>query len=467
MMGFGAAGRPYGNAAKVSAFLGAALALALGVPSVASAQSPQTLQQKIDQMEQEIQAKKTQMEQELQAMKAQMGQELQAMKAQMRQELQAMKAQMSTKQHRQEMAAKKTAAPSAGMAHSGNNKVTLKIYGQVDREILYASDGDNSDVLFTDNDVSGSRFGFAGTAKVSPAFEVGSKIVLETKVHSSGDASNDPAVLGANKPFGVSGSTVGIRKVEFYLADKNLGKLTLGHSSQATDHAAQVDLSGTELAIFSDHAAFGGKIAFRTNDDALVAAAKVRNIFANLDGDRKDEVRYDTPNLAGFVGSLSLEDNHLFGAGLKWGGRFPGFKAAAALGYERTPNSATGGSKPVDTVVGSGSVLLDSGLNATIAAGTQTSGATGVNEFGYWYGKLGYMFGAFTFGKTAIGVDYMHSHDAVVNGDDGDAFGIGLVQKVDAAALELYAGVHVMSYSQPGVNFQDVTVATTGGRVKF
>ncbi len=415
-----------------AALAGAALTLAAGLPNQAAAQSGQMLQGKIEQMERE----------------------LQAMKAQM-QEMQKERERTIPESH----AAQETRPKD--MAHSGNDNISLKIYGQVNREVMYGDDGNTSDVLFTDNNVSSSRFGFEGKGKVSSTFGVGAKIEAEVESNAS-----DKIMLDRTETF-AGDVNVAIRKVEFWIEDSNLGRLTLGQGSVATDDVALVDLSGTELAVFNEQEDFGGAFAFR-NSVTGAGGPNVKTVFTDLDGSRDDRIRYDTPKIGGFVGSVALQSNDRPTFALTWGGAFPDFKAAAAIGYAHNPSSATGtGVRGVDDVVGSVSFLHSSGLNATFGAGVRDKGVTGLNDFTYWYGKLGYLFQGFSFGRTAIAIDYTSSSDAAVNGDDGEGFGLGIVQKVDAAALELYASVHFMSYDQPAANFRDITVATTGGRVKF
>ncbi len=408
------------------------MALVLGLPAAAAAQSTQMLQGKIEQMERE----------------------LQAMKAQM-QDMQKDRERTIPESH----AAKETRP--RDMAHSGNDNISLKIYGQVNREVMYGDDGNTSDVLFTDNNVSSSRFGLEGKGKISPTFSVGAKI--ETEVESN---ASDKIMLDRTETF-AGDVNVAIRKVEFWIEDTNLGRLTIGQGSVATDDVALVDLSGTELAVFNEQEDWGGAFNFR-NSVGGGAGPTVKTVFTDLDGSRDDRVRYDTPKIAGFVGSVAMQSNDRPTFAINWGGAFPSFKVAAAIGYAHNPSSATGtGVGSVEDIVGSASILHSSGLNGTIGAGRRDKGVVGSNDFTYWYGKLGYRFKAFSFGGTAVAIDYTSSSNSLVNGDGGDGFGLGIVQKVDDAALELYASIHVYSYDQPGADFKDITVATTGGRVKF
>src|SRR5438477_7655988 len=62
----------------------------------------------------------------------------------------------------------------ATTARKGNRKMSLTVYGQVNRALLYWNDGGRSNVYpGLDNHNSASRFGFMGDARVSPSWKIG------------------------------------------------------------------------------------------------------------------------------------------------------------------------------------------------------------------------------------------------------------------------------------------------------
>ncbi len=68
----------------------------------------------------------------------------------------------------------------ATTARKGNRKMSLTVYGQVNRAILYWNDGRRSNTYVgLDNHNSASRFGFMGSAKISPAWSAGYSILLD------------------------------------------------------------------------------------------------------------------------------------------------------------------------------------------------------------------------------------------------------------------------------------------------
>ena len=68
----------------------------------------------------------------------------------------------------------------ATTARKGNRKMSLTVYGQVNRAILYWNDGKRSNTYVgLDNHNSASRFGFMGSAKISPAWSAGYSVLLD------------------------------------------------------------------------------------------------------------------------------------------------------------------------------------------------------------------------------------------------------------------------------------------------
>jgi len=72
-------------------------------------------------------------------------------------------------------------------------------------------------------------------------------------------------------------------------------------------------------------------------------------------------------------------------------------------------------------------------------------------------------------GKTNIAVQYAQVENRVSDGDDTDAWGIAIVQKIDSAALELYAAYTHYEYDDNtvGLSYQDMDFILLGTRMKF
>ena len=129
------------------------------------------------------------------------------------------------------------AAPSK-MAKSGKDNVSLSVYGQVNRMALYADDGKDSRLLHADNDASSTRVGFKGKAKLDDEWSAGATIEVQIESNSSAKVTMDQDTKAEDaKNFPE-------RKLEVWFKSKELGKLSLGQGSTASDGTIEEDLSG-------------------------------------------------------------------------------------------------------------------------------------------------------------------------------------------------------------------------------
>ena len=118
----------------------------------------------------------------------------------------------------------------ATTARKGNRKVSLQIYGQVNTAVMFWDNGEESNVYVVDNDISSTRFGFKGKAKITSDWSAGFKTEIETQSADSNvvDEDND------------DNFNIGLRKAEWYLKSKRLGKMSVGQGGFASDGAATV-----------------------------------------------------------------------------------------------------------------------------------------------------------------------------------------------------------------------------------
>ncbi len=320
----------------------------------------------------------------------------------------------------------------ATTARKGNRKVSLTVYGQVSKAVLFADDNTGSHTEIIDNENSASRFGLKGKAKISSDLYAGYKIEFEVE----GDAEEGPEAIS-------------LRHNDLYIGSKTFGKVSLGQGSTASDGIAEIDLSGTTLA--------GGTLN-------LSGYATSGLGFDQLDGDsRKERVRYDSPSLAGFKLSASWQDNEDYDVALRFGHSFGDFTIAAGVAYLNEEESAG-----TETVSGSASIFHNpTGLNLTFAAGEQEDNALvpGVwDEFSYWYVKAGVKRKVFAAGSTAVSVDYQVQESDVVNGAEAEKIGFQLVQSIDAAATDLF--VSAWSTESDLASEEEDAIAV-GARIKF
>ena len=337
---------------------------------------------------------------------------------------------------------------------SGQDRIKLSISGQINRMVNIADDGVSTQVYHVDNDNSSSRVRFVGVGKLNEDLSVGTVMEVETESNSSADVSQ------TNQDTGVVGFKN--RKTEAYFDSKQLGRLSVGKGSAASDGASEVDLSGTTVVAYSGIAGLAGGLLFRDGDTGDLTDIQVNDVFVNLDGlGRKDRLRYDTPIIHGFTISGSAIEEEVWDAALRWGGEGYGVQAAGALAA-----AGTSGSDKGKLYSGSFSMLhLNTGLNLTAASGIQEQEKR--DDESFWYVKGGWKADFFKVGSTAFSIDYTEIYDTDQDGDEGWSFGTYAVQRIQEFGIELYGGFRLYDLDRVGVNLDQILVGSMGTRVKF
>ncbi len=245
-----------------------------------------------------------------------------------------------------------TAAPAPKQwVKSGNDKVSLKIKGQINRAFMVVDDGEQSEAFHVDNDFSSTRFDIIAEAKPKKDLKVGGHIEMELQSNAS-----NKVTIDQNKP--ASGTSFAERIVEVYLDSKEFGRLTLGQGKTASDGTSEVDLSGTGVIALSKIQELAGDIEFREDNAGAASGPTIDAVFSNMDGlSREDRIRYDTPKFHGFQVSTSHADGGEFDLALRHSGSFDGVKTKAAIAYANS--SSVDDRKQVN---GSVSVLFPIGL---------------------------------------------------------------------------------------------------------
>lgn len=348
-------------------------------------------------------------------------------------------------------------AVAAQTAHAAAD-MKIKLYGQVDRALLWADDGNESTTYFVDNSNSSTRFGIDAKATMEGGLTVGGKFEAELQSNASSDVNQLEEKLDA---------TLKERHMDVWL-EGAFGKFSIGQGNTASNETSEVDLSGTTVIAYSDVKQFSGGILFFDEAAGELSGVKIKDVFNNLDGlSRDDRIRYDTPNFAGFTASASLGSKEFWDAALRYNGTFGETKFAAAVAYADFGDL----DKTVEGEInGSASVLLPFGLSLTGAAGQKQLDqklAGRSDDPMFWYGKAAYTAKLAFAGSTTFGVDYMASNDMKKDGDEATAYGAFVVQRLDNYNTELYAGYRSHALDRAGVDFADISGVMGGARIKF
>ena len=345
-------------------------------------------------------------------------------------------------------------APAAPVT-SGQERVKLAISGQVNRAVNMVDDGDNLKAYYVDNDVSNSRARLVGTAKLNDDLTLGSRLEFAF-------APNESSTVTQGNEGGDENYVQG-RWAEVSLASKTYGKLSLGKGDTASNNTSQVDLSRTDVILYSSVSDIVAGLQFRTRGGKNLTGIEVSDAFNDQDGlSRQSRLRYDTPSFYGFSLAGSVVSNQRADAALFWGGQGYGFKAAAAAAVS-DPNQDNTDLR----YNGSFSMLHeDTGLNLTLSSGLLDRDDR--DDPLNLYAKLGWIAEFWDLGTTAFGVDYTRSFNTSAEDDEGYSIGAAVVQLIEPFGTELYLQYRLFSLDRdagPGV--ADIHAGTLGARVKF
>ncbi|MGD9538119.1 MAG: porin [Alphaproteobacteria bacterium] len=390
--------------------------------------------------------------------------ELRAEVKQLREEIAILRSVVQQNTQDVDQLAAKPKAPSR-MVSSDNDNVSLKLSGQVNRMLLYADDGDQSNIFNADNDFSSTRIQLQGRAKLSDDLTVSA--MVETEFESN---STDRVQIQQDRADNTN-ATFRERRLEVFADSASLGRLSIGQGSMASDGAAETILSGTSVVAGSKIEAYGGRILFLREDNHASSGRSIVNLFSNQDGVLDDRIRYDSPNFAGFVGSTSYADGDRWDAVLRYGNKFKFGEIQGAAGYfdtrsTGTPGSVVGGS----TMMASVAYEAPFGTNIQGAYSEQDFEQRGRNSANYWWLMLGQDIDLIDLGQTAFSIAYAHSQDQAINGSSGDFWGIAAMQEIKKAATQIYFAFGQFDAELPGnpnVELEPITFAGLGARVKF
>lgn len=347
----------------------------------------------------------------------------------------------------------------AGAGKSVNRSkkaMKLTISGHLNRQIQFIDNGVNSEFRHTTNQQSRSRVRWVGTGKLTDDLSVRTYIEF-----GNSDAISSGQRIQAAE---VNGGTFDTRHIDLQITSKSMGKLYLGHGSDAVDVVTgSGDLSGTLVALSGggdEDLTFGGE-NFVTSAGTVVATVGTFN--DELDGTREDRIRYDTPSFAGFRVSASHANDDTAAFALRYGGSFSGVKVRGSVGHIKNEANAQR-----DITVGSIGVLLPMGLSFQFMAGERDLDTVGRDDPSTQFYRVGYRFKGTELGETRLAVAYNNSEDYGANGDELDIISVAVVQIIEPLGAELYGMYSNLDLERTATtSIEDIDVVSVGLRVKF
>lgn len=384
----------------------------------------------------------------------------------------------------------------ATTARKGNRKVSLTISGWVNEAVFFWDDGTERNAYVGTNSLEQSRFKFAGEAKIDKDWSAGYTI----EVGVNGTPSNQwdqttPGSTSANptqQPYSLA-----LRKSNWWVKSKTYGKVTVGLEGSSTYHLLD-DADGANTRNYSDAEAAGvAQGAFFVNSNGKSTGLRwsqvlrgFNNATPGQDG-RRDIVRYDSPEFGGFVASASWGEDDLWDTALTYKGEVHDFKLIGKIGYGESTD-------PVGTNCGGPT----GGFKCTWwgAAGTVMHAPTGLYLYGgYGEQKIDSLPAVaddtsttyflqpgierkwLPLGKTTIFGEYRKDDPGAnvsaagvqnTRGADITFYAGGVVQNIEAAAMDLYAIYRhaegdFTNTAGGKVEIDDFDMLITGARIQF
>lgn len=370
-------------------------------------------------------------------------------------------------------------------AVTSGNALTLKLSGQLNRAVVWHSNGKNANTVHADVDSSPSRFNITAVGNISEQTKIGG--VIEVAFEPNSTDQIDVHDANDTKP-------IARRKMEVYLDDKKWGRLFVGQGATASDGTMEdVDMSGTGVVSAGSSVSFmGAGIQFfdgATNAKASLNGQSmiVETVFDSGDGlFRRNRIRYDTPEFYG----LRLQTSHYYKGrndnwdiAFKYAGTANGIKIGAQGAYLRRLSKTVavpGGSTPAKYHQFNGSlgVLFPNGISVFLSALHRDWKARRVHHGSIYFAKLGYQHSFVEAGKTAFAIDYGQYKNLIFdtrpqNERDqykGTSYGLMVVQFLDRIATELFVSGRIYELDGPShqaARYKNAKVVLSGMRVKF
>jgi predicted porin len=290
------------------------------------------------------------------------------------------------------------------------------------------------------------------------------------------------------------------------------GKLTVGLEGTATYHLLD-DADGTNTRNYSDAQAAAvaqGAFFLRSGGNGVGGAVgsstalRWSDILRGVDNGtpgqngRRNIVRYDSPEIAGFVVTASWGEDDMGGVALTYKNTFGDFNLLGKVGYERSSDETTSPcsalpAQDCEWWGAAGTIMhVPTGLYVYGGFGQNHDNAEATNPLAdandkMWFIQAGIEREFIPLGKTTIFGEYRHDDagsnlgksfavgngpSAFVQSSDLNFWAGGLVQNIKAAAMDLYviyrhADGTTTNAAEDSLRLDDFDMVITGARIQF
>jgi hypothetical protein len=343
----------------------------------------------------------------------------------------------------------------------GDDDSYVQLYGQINKGFLSYDDGQSTLGYFpVDNHSSSTRLGLKSFHRVDQDLFIGSNLEAEWAPYSTGDVNQ------INKHDVSWDSALLLRKAEVYIDSEKYGRLWLGQGSMASDGTAESDRSGTNLVGYVSVSDIAGGQLYRLNNGTL-SNIQVGDTFTEYDDlSRKFRVRYDTPDLNGFVFGASIGQQVVpsqtyvteWDIAAKYSKTHGEFDISGGLAYYYA------GENTHDINGSVSSLHVPSGISLTFASAFESQPGKNGN---YFYSKFGHQADYFDFGTTSLSVDAYFGKNINAISSKSVSFGFQAAQSVDPWGTDFYLGIRSYDYDDNINDYKNGLAVLVGSRFKF
>ena len=295
----------------------------------------------------------------------------------------------------------------------------ISVSGHINRALAFGDDmitGKDKSVDHLDGGASPSRFRFTGSEELDGGMTAG--VNLEWGIGSTKNDSNP-----------------NLRHSALYLSGA-FGKLTFGHTSQASD--------GIAYSSFDNHAFLAG----------IEVGCDFCSGLPTYGGGRSQIARYDSPSLGPATVAVSGDGNDFWDAAVRMSGDVGGSGYQLKVGYGDTDDKQK-------NFAMSGAVGLAMGTHLNAAWGQADPDIGGENS-SYWHVGIGH-----NIGNSSIAATYTDHEDTVGEKAKGGTKSWGIGVGHGMGSVQLYAGYKHLNFETETTERKDHGFFVMGTRVKF
>jgi len=391
----------------------------------------------------------------------------------------------------------------ATTARKGNRKVSLTVSGWVGQQVMFWDDGGESNVYVHDLGTTlGSHVKFTGQATIVPGWSAGYVLHLEA-MGSDSLTQNQFVVDGPSVLTGTSNG-VGTLQSFWFIKSDQLGKVSVGKQSQASDNTA-ILVDGSGSLVPANWVSFDVNSFFLRNSangafTTLQWGAAGGCVWGDCNGLPTNSVRYDSPTWGGFSVSASWGEDDFWDVAARYAGEVHDFKVSIAGAFSHVSDGQVGlfqsnVAQPAGSdyfQLGAYAEHVPTGLFIYGAYGHLDQNIANVDANNTYYIKGGIRQHWNPLGHTVLYGEYLRAENnnasfftdatfasdgtatnngVAVSGAETEVrvWGLGVVQEIDAAAMSVWVKYRHLSESDnvPGFNTDNFNYVGTGALINF